>query len=188
MPHREGAATGRARGATRGQNLETVGYVLGLFSPWPVIVGRGPRALGAAMRRQGGGGLHFSILFMRPVKGDRAMRRTKIVLVSGRCRRDDRHIGACRQPAPYYWPGARRRAGDIRERNPHYGQRAHKPPPPRLPGRVGVSRTDRPRQRSPPCARLLVSRSAHFTMPTPARTGVTSDYPKTGKGGRNNSY
>jgi len=32
MPHREDAATGRARGATRGQNLDTVGDVL-WFSP-----------------------------------------------------------------------------------------------------------------------------------------------------------
>jgi len=81
------------------------------------------------------------------------MRRIQIVLVSGRCHRDDRHIGACRQPALYYSPGAGRRTGDTRERNPHYGQRAHKPLTPRLPGRVGASRADRPRQRSPPCAR-----------------------------------
>jgi len=143
-----------ARGERRAGRIWTRSAMCSAFSPpWAIIVGRGPRALGAAMPRQGGGGLHFSILFERPVKGDRAMRRIKIVLVSGRCRRDDRRIGTCRQPALYYWPGAGRRAGHARERNPRYRQRAHKPLPPRLPGGVGVSRADRPRQRSPPCAR-----------------------------------
>src|SRR6266705_1663728 len=35
---------------------------------------------------------------------------------------------------------------------------------------MGMLRVNRPRQRSLPCARYLVSRSAHFTMPMPART------------------
>jgi hypothetical protein len=36
---------------------------------------------------------------------------------------------------------------------------------------IEMMRVDRPRQRSPPCARYLVSRSAHFTIAIPARTG-----------------
>ena len=36
---------------------------------------------------------------------------------------------------------------------------------------LGMLRASRPRQRSPPCAHRLVSGSAHFTKPIPARTG-----------------
>ena len=48
--------------------------------------------------------------------------------------------------------------------------------------RPGRSRASRPRQRGPPCARYLVSGSAHFTMPIPARTGdcaVAGGWPAT---------
>jgi hypothetical protein len=105
MPHWEGAVEGRhwRLGVRRRErNLSTVSDVLCLSplqashrQPWPVDARRGNT-------QAGGGGLHFSILCEKPVKGDRVMRRIKIVLVSGRCRRDDRHIGTCRQPAPHY--------------------------------------------------------------------------------------
>src|SRR6516165_610312 len=38
---------------------------------------------------------------------------------------------------------------------------------------VAPRRADRQRQRGPPCARHVVSRSAHFTMPIPPARGVT---------------
>jgi len=36
---------------------------------------------------------------------------------------------------------------------------------------LGMLRANRPRQRSSPCARYLVSGSAHSTVPMPARAG-----------------
>jgi len=50
------------------------------------------------------------------------------------------------------------RVSSTRHPNRRFGQRARRP--------VG-----RPRQRGPPCARHVVSRSADFTIPIPARTG-----------------